>query len=176
MINPAPEPTVELLGIVVPDESPLFLGIVAVHVVLALATVAVGVVAMLAAKGVGRHSRFGNVYYWLMLTVFVTATVLASMRWSHSWHLFILGVLAFASTVVGRFVLRARYHARLSIHLLAMGASYILLLTAFYVDNGKNLPLWKELPSITYWTLPALVGTPIVLRTMRRHPLLRQRR
>ena len=27
-----------------------------------------------------------------------------------------------------------------------MGASYILLLTAFYVDNGKNLPLWRELP------------------------------
>ena len=26
-----------------------------------------------------------------------------------------------------------------------MGLSYILLLTAFYVDNGKSLPLWKDL-------------------------------
>ena len=24
-------------------------------------------------------------------------------------------------------------------------------LTAFYVDNGKNLPLWKELPEIAFW-------------------------
>jgi hypothetical protein len=56
-----------------------------------------------------------------------------------------------------------------------MGASYILLLTAFYVDNGKNLPLWKDLPSISYWTFPALVGIPIIIRTMLRHPLLRHR-
>jgi len=31
-----------------------------------------------------------------------------------------------------------------------MGVSYIVLLTAFYVDNGKSLPLWKELPPISY--------------------------
>jgi hypothetical protein len=34
-----------------------------------------------------------------------------------------------------------------------MGLSYILLLTVFYVDNGKSLPLWKELSPITYWLL-----------------------
>jgi uncharacterized membrane protein len=172
---PSAEPTIAFLGIIVPDESPLFLAIVAGHIVLALATVIVGVVAMLAAKRVGRHSQFGKAYYWLMLTVFLTATALATMRWSHSWHLFILGVLAFATTALGRFVLRSRHHARFAIHLWAMGVSYILLLTAFYVDNGKNLPIWKDLSSVTYWTLPALVGIPIIIRTMLRHPLLRRR-
>lgn len=54
-----------------------------------------------------------------------------------------------------------------------MGASYILLLTAFYVDNGKNLPLWKELPAILYWTLPTIIGIPIILRTLLRHLLIR---
>jgi hypothetical protein len=29
-----------------------------------------------------------------------------------------------------------------------MGASYILLLTAFYVDNGKNLPLRGSYPKL----------------------------
>jgi hypothetical protein len=25
-----------------------------------------------------------------------------------------------------------------------MGASFIFMITAFYVDNGKNLPLWRS--------------------------------
>src|SRR5713226_5732494 len=33
-------------------------------------------------------------------------------------------------------------------HIVGMGLSYVLLLTAFYVDNGKNLPLWNRLPPI----------------------------
>jgi hypothetical protein len=31
-----------------------------------------------------------------------------------------------------------------------MGLSYILMLIAFYVDNGKQLPLWKNLPHFMY--------------------------
>jgi len=37
---------------------------------------------------------------------------------------------------------------------MGMGASYILLLAALYLDNGKNLPLWRELPPIAFWLLP----------------------
>lgn len=54
-----------------------------------------------------------------------------------------------------------------------MGTSYILLLTAFYVDNGKSLPLWKELPSLAYWILPTAVGVPLIVRALLRHPLAR---
>jgi hypothetical protein len=53
-----------------------------------------------------------------------------------------------------------------------MGLSYILMLTAFYVDNGKNLPLWKELPAITYWILPSAIGLPIIVHALLRHPLV----
>jgi hypothetical protein len=55
-----------------------------------------------------------------------------------------------------------------------MGTSYILLLTAFYVDNGKNLPLWKELPQIAFWLLPSAIGAPIILYVLRRHPAIRR--
>ena len=55
-----------------------------------------------------------------------------------------------------------------------MGASYILLLTAFYVDNGKNLPLWKDFPPVTYWLLPGAIGTPIIVHALLRHPLIRR--
>jgi hypothetical protein len=43
-----------------------------------------------------------------------------------------------------------------------MGSSYILLLTAFYVDNGKNLPVWRELPQIAFWLVPGAIAFPIV--------------
>ena len=37
---------------------------------------------------------------------------------------------------------------------LAPGARAPELVTAFYVYNGKNLPLWDWLPSAAYWALP----------------------
>jgi hypothetical protein len=52
-----------------------------------------------------------------------------------------------------------------------MGLSYILMLTAFYVDNGKNLPLWRELPQWAFWMLPAGIGLPVMVYALLRHPL-----
>jgi hypothetical protein len=53
-----------------------------------------------------------------------------------------------------------------------MGLSYILLLFAFYVDNGKQLPVWKDLPAFTYWLLPFAGGTPFIGWALLRHPLV----
>jgi hypothetical protein len=50
-----------------------------------------------------------------------------------------------------------------------MGCSYITLLTAFYVDNGPHLPLWRLLPPIALWTLPTVLGTVPMVRALRRH-------
>ena len=54
-----------------------------------------------------------------------------------------------------------------------MGASYVLLLTAFYVDNGRSLPIWRDLPELAYWLLPGLVGAPFMAWALLRHPLAR---
>ena len=48
------------------------------------------------------------------------------------------------------------------VHIVGMGSSYILLLTAFYVDNGKNLPLWRDLPVWAYWIVPSVIGMPSI--------------
>src|SRR6266542_3295754 len=53
-------------------------------------------------------------------------------------------------------------------HIAGMGGSYVAMLTAFYVDNGKQLPVWDRLPSIAYWLLPAAVGVPLIWRAIRR--------
>jgi len=162
-----------LFGIVVPSTNPLFLGVIALHILLALACVISGLVAMLSAKGSGRHSRAGTLYFWCMGGVFLTATLLAVLRWAEDSVLFGLGVFAFGLTAIARLAVTRRWGLRL--HAICMGSSYIVLLTAFYVDNGKNLPVWKDLPTTAYWTIPALVGVPLILWTLARHPLLRPR-
>jgi len=55
-----------------------------------------------------------------------------------------------------------------------MAVSYILLLTAFYVDNGSHLPLWRSLPPVAYWVGPSLVGIPILVRALRKYTQMRR--
>lgn len=95
------------------------------------------------------------------------------MRWREDYHLFILGTLAFAAAIFARQAIRWRGPYWTRVHITGMGTSYILLLTAFYVDNGKSLPLWKELPSLAYWIVPAAIGIPLIVRALLRHPLAR---
>ena len=161
-------------GIPIPSTDPAFLAVVGVHVLLGLACTITGIVAMLSPKRAGRHPKFGSVYYWSLCGVFVTASGLAIVRWSEDYHLFILGALAFASAYFGRRARRKRWGAWARLHIAGMGVSYTLLLTAFYVDNGKNLPLWRDLPQIAYWILPAAVALPLIVRAMLWHPLVQR--
>jgi cell division protein FtsW (lipid II flippase) len=166
------ESTTVVLGIPIPSTNPLFLTIVGVHVMFGLAAVTAGAIAMLSNKGRGRHSNWGKTYFWFVLGVFVTMSALSFMRWAENYHLFILGVLSFASAFFGRMAVQWRLHQWPRLHLTGMGTSYIFLLTAFYVDNSKNLPLWKELPPIAFWVLPSAIGMPLILNALLRHPLV----
>lgn len=167
------EGTVTIIGLPVPAVSPLLVGIVIVHTAVGLACVIAALIAMASTKGPGRHAWFGRIYYWTLAFISGSATVLAATRSSEDAHLFVLGALAFASGWLGLRVLRAARPHRLALHMLGMGTSFILLLTAFYVDNGRNLPMWRELPQLAFWLVPALIGVPIMAWTWRRHPLLR---
>jgi len=82
---------------------------------------------------------------------------------------------SFIAGSIGRLARRQRWQGWARWHITGMGLSYILLLTAFYVDNGKSLPLWRDLPTIAFWLLPAAVGVPVLLHALLRHPLARSR-
>lgn len=166
--------TTTIAGIEIPSTDPLFLAIVTVHILLGMACVVSGALAMVSVKGPGRHPAYGTFYFWTLAAVFATASALSFMRWAPNYHLFILGAFAFASAFVGRTARRRGGPNWTRIHIVGMGSSYILMLTAFYVDNGKQLPLWKDLPHWTYWTLPALVGIPIIVWALLQHPLARR--
>ena len=160
-------------GIEIPSTDPTFLAVVGIHVPLGLACVVAGIVAMLSRKGRGRHSTCGTIYFWCLSALVASATILSAMRWSANYHLFALGMLAFLSAWFGRTAMRRRWHFCVRLHITGMGSSYILMLIAFYVDNGKQLPIWKDLPHVTYWLLPLAVGLPLIVRAVLRHPLAR---
>jgi uncharacterized membrane protein len=151
---------VDLLGIPIPDEGPVFLVAVLIHIAAGIVAVATGLVAMLSRKGGRMHVLFGRIFFGGILALFATMLVLAVIRWPLDNHLAALGVAAAAAAVIG-FVNRRR-HGRDSRHILAMGVAYIAMLTAFYVDNGPFLPLWNLLPAWAFWVLPTVVGAPII--------------
>ena len=91
-----------VLGIPIPSSSLFFLATVGVHVAAGLICVIAGVVAMLSSKRVGRHPSAGTVYYWSLVVVFGSMTLLSTIRWPHDIHLFILGSLSFAAGFIGR--------------------------------------------------------------------------
>jgi hypothetical protein len=57
-------------------------------------------------------------------------------------------------------------------HISGMSLSYVVMLIAFYVDNGKQLPIWKDLPHFTYWLVPLVVAVPLIVWALLRHPMV----
>ena len=142
------------------------------HVPAGLTCVVTGAAAAVSEKRRGRHPQFGTIYYWVLAVVFLSATGMAVLRWTEDRHLFALGTISFGVASVGYVARKVRWRGWTSFHILGMSLSYIVLLTAFYVDNGPHLPVWDRLPPIAYWTLPSLVGLPLVIRAVRRHTRL----
>jgi hypothetical protein len=165
--------TTIVFGVPVPSVDPAFLAVVRFHIILGITCVVAGLTAMLSRKRRG-HSTFGTFYYWFLVVVVASATALSLVRWTENYHLFLLGTLSLITATVGRTAMRRRWPNWVGLHITGMGLSYILMLTAFYVDNGKNLPLWRELPQWAFWVLPGAIGIPIIVHALLRHPLMRR--
>ncbi len=168
--------TEALTRLVGPPVSLAFGAILVVHIAAGLISVITGAIALLSPKQRGRHPRLGEVYYWALGVVFVTATVIAALRWAQSGYLFFLGSAAFAAGSIGYLARKRRWRGWLTVHIVGMSLSYIVLLTAFYVDNGPKLPLWDRLPTLAFWIGPSAIGLPLVLRTLWRRSRVRGRR
>lgn len=167
----------ELLGRLVGAPVSLAFGLVlVVHIPAGLTCVVTGALALVSRKQRGRHPAAGEVYFWASLVVFVTATALAAMRWTESAYLFVLGAIAFAFALVGYSARKKRWPGWLTLHMVGMSVSYIVLLTAFYVDNGPRLPLWNRLPTIALWVGPSIIGLPLLARALVRHGRAASRR
>jgi len=162
-----------VFDIPIPSSSPVFLGLVAVHVAAGITCTVAGIIAMFSIKRAGRHPFAGTIYFWSLLIVLLTTVSLSAIRWPLDNHLLALGIFSFLAGSIGRAARRYLWPGWTRIHMSGMALSYILLLTAFYVDNGPNLPLWRHLPPLAFWLVPGVVGLPILVHALLRHPLVR---
>jgi hypothetical protein len=149
--------------------TPIFAVLLMIHIGAALTCVVSGAVAATSPKQPGRHPRAGTLYFWALSVVFVTTVCMSAARWSRDYYLLILGTVAFGLASLGYAARRIRWTGWTTAHILGMSLSYITLLTAFYVDNGPNLPVWRQLPTAAFWLGPLVVGSPFVVWALARH-------
>jgi 4-hydroxybenzoate polyprenyltransferase len=143
-----------------------------VHVLAGLTTGVTGMVAFRAPKRRGRHHRWGRYYLWAYSVVFFTATILSVQRWAADAYLFFLALAGFGLALSGYGARRFRREPSLArlfgkqwvvAHIVGMIGSYIVLWTAFYVDNAHLIPGLNQLPPLTFWVLPTLIGIPFIV-------------
>jgi uncharacterized membrane protein len=135
---------------------------VSLHVPAGLVAIAAGLVAMLSRKGEWWHRRAGDAYLIAIGTIAVTATGLVLTRGPQFNHLLVFAALAVTLAFGGYFMRRVNQ----GVHISGMGLSYVVLLTAFYVDNGPKLPFWNQFPDIVFWVGPIAIGLPIIIRAL----------
>jgi hypothetical protein len=164
----------DLFGIPIPSTDKVFLAFVVIHIMISMAAVISGLVAMFAEKTSKRHKRNGMIYFWSMSLAFVTVLILSIMRWPHNIHLLIIGIVAFGTAYAGRKFAKAQAGSWTRLHTVCMGLSYVFLLTGFYVDNGKHLPFWRMFSQLFFYVFPSLIGIPIIINALLKHPLNRK--
>lgn len=148
-----------------------------VHALAGLTTGVTGVLAFRAPKSQGRHHRWGKCYLWAYAVVFLTATILSIQRWPADAYLFVLAMIgsgfALGGYVARRFrrapwLMRVLGRQWVMVHLVGMIGSYIILWTAFYVDNAHLIPRLNRLPPLIFWVLPTAIGIPFIVRSLSR--------
>jgi uncharacterized membrane protein len=143
--------------------------LIAMHVASGLSAVGAGALAMLSIKGGASHRRAGLAYLAALTLLVISGSALALADVPARRHLLALGVLALLLAALGYGIRLRRRPGWRPYHLLMMGISYIVMLTAFYVDNGPRLPLWWRLPPWALWLLPAVLGVVPLVRAWRRY-------
>jgi hypothetical protein len=165
----------QVFGLPIPNQGALFDVALGFHIAAGLTCVVTGFLAATAPKRPGRHPTSGRIFFWSLAVVFASSTTMVLLRFAQDWHLLLIGTVAFGAGTLGYLARRRQRPRWQRVHIPAMGGAYVALFTGFYVDNGPHLPLWDRLPHLAYWTLPSLVGVPLVLRALAQRRLLKVR-
>lgn len=148
-----------------------------VHALAGLTTGVTGVLAFRAPKRRGRHHQWGTRYLWAYTVVFLTATILSLQRMPDDAYLFVLATLGYGLALSGYAARRFRQEPIVRrmlgkqwvvVHIIGEIGSYVILWTAFYVDNAHLIPGLKELPTLTFWVLPTLIALPFLVVSLSR--------
>src|SRR5260221_3778091 len=90
---------------------------------------------------------------------------------------FFLAVIGYGLALCGYGARRFRQEPRVRymlgkqwvvVHIVGMIGSYVVLWTAFFVDNAHRIPGLNQLPSLTFWVLPTVIGIPFIVLSISR--------
>jgi len=140
----------------------LFRAVLVFHIVAGTVGLILGPIAMTATKRPGLHTRTGEAYYWIMLAVCVSAAALALLDWRRLWWFLPIAAGSYAFALLGYVAAKRRWRRWLVAHVSGQGGSYIAMVTALLVVNWQTLTGTRGTSSPWAWTLPTLVGTPII--------------
>lgn len=147
----------------------LFEVILSIHIGLGMICLLSGMVSMLAAKKKGRHTRWGEVYHGAYAALAATAIMLAIWKWSEIAYLFYIAVFSYGLAIYGYLARKQKWKSWLQHHIRGMLGSYIGAVTALLVNIGDSIPLLNMLPSLFYWFLPTVIGSPLIYIVGRRY-------
>ena len=136
--------------------------ILVVHIALGATGLVLGAVALLARKHRGLHTRVGEAYHWIMLSVCVTATIIAVLDWQRLWWFVFIATGSYAFALLGYVAAKRRWPGWLRAHITGQGGSYIAMVTALLVVNWQRLTGEPGVNSPWAWMLPTVVGSPII--------------
>jgi hypothetical protein len=105
----------------------------------------------------GRRSRDGlAAFQWSVLAVAVTASILVAFRPAQLWWLWLLAALSYGLALLGHLAPREQSPGWLRLGIHGQGGAFIALVTATFVVSVHG---WAQ---ILAWTLPTLVGAPLL--------------
>ena len=148
-----------------------------VHALAALTTGVTGVITFSRPKRSVRHPKWGGRYLWAYTVVFLTAIILSVQHWPTDAYLVVLATIGYGFALAGYGARRFRQKPMLrrvlgkqwiSAHIVGMIGSYVVLWTAFYVDNAHLIPGLKEFPTLTFWVLPTVIALPFLVVSLSR--------
>ena len=147
------------------------------HALAALTTGVTGVITFSRPIDSVRHPKWGERYLWAYTIVFLTAIILSVQHWPTDAYLVILATIGYGFALAGYGARRFRQKLMvrrilgkqwISAHIVSMIGSYVVLWTAFYVDNAHLFPGLKELPTLTFWVLPTMIALPFLVVSLSR--------
>ncbi|PEY38384.1 DUF2306 domain-containing protein [Bacillus cereus] len=140
-----------------------------IHILFGTICLISGAVAMSAKKRKGTHTKWGEVYHASYVVVFITAVILSILHWNEIAYLFYVALFSYSFAIYGYLARKKRWKNWIHHHIRGMLGSYIGAVTALLVNIGNSIPILNLLPTLSFWFLPTLIGTPLTIFVVKKY-------